>query len=118
MLAKIMGTIWVMLGIMWLLKPEKLRARLGRKMSRKMRWITYGFAATFGFLLLGSIIKAPGMVAKIAGLVGMVITIKIVILLASKTSEKMIGWLSTKPLIFFRIWAAFIAATGLALFFG
>ena len=77
-------------------------------MSRKVRWTVYGFLLVFGFLMMGSVFKAPGLVPKIVGIIGIIITIKVILMITSKTSEKIFGWLAKKPLIIFRIWALFI----------
>ena len=117
MLSTIAGSIWAILGFLWLLKPQALKNKLTRKMNRKIKWIARGFVFALAVMLIGSIFKAEGMMQKVAGIIGLVITAKIIFLLTAKTSEKMIGWWAQRPLVFFRIWAAFILATGLALIF-
>ena len=115
MFAKILGTIWIILGLLWLVKPEMLKNRLKRKMNRRIRRIVFGFILTFGLLLIGSIIKVHGFLSKIIGLVGMIITIKAILLLISKTSEKIFDWWAGRPLLFFRIWALSILLIGITL---
>ena len=115
MLAKILGTIWIVSGLLWLFKPESLRNRLKKRMSRKLRWIIYGFILIFGLLIIGSVLKANGLLPKIVGVIGIIITIKGILLLTSKTSEKIFTWWSERPIVFFRVWALFILVTGLML---
>lgn len=117
MLSKVIGVIWIILGAVWLTRPEILKARLRKKMSRKIRLIVYGFIMVFGFLLIGSVIKAHGFLPKIIGLVGMIITIKAILLITSRTSERVLAWWAEKPLTFFRIWGLFILVIGLMLMF-
>ena len=114
-MAKILGIIWVALGILWSAKPQLLRNRLMKKMNRKMRWAVYGFILMFIFLLIGSIIKAQGLLPKIVGLIGTVVVVKGILLIISKTSEKMSGWWAKRPLIFFRIWGLIILIAGILL---
>lgn len=113
MIANILGTIWVLLGILWILKPQMLRNRLTKKMNRKMRWTVYGLSAILVFSLLGVVIKAPGAFLKIAGLIGIFIVVKIILSITSKTSEKIADFLAKKPLAFFRIWGIVVLASGI-----
>ena len=115
MLLKILGILWIISGIFWTIKPQTLKNRLKKKMSRKLRWIIYSFMLLFGLLVIGGVIRTPGMLPKIVGIAGIFITIKAILLLTSKTSEKMIGWWSERPLLFFRICALSILALGIML---
>lgn len=115
MLSKILGVATIMMGLLWLAKPQVLQNRLKKKMNRNLKFTVFGFVIVFGFLVLGSVIKAPGLIPKLIGIVGLVIAIKGIRMFTSKASEKILGWWANKPLGFFRIWAAFILATGIAL---
>ena len=115
MIANILGTIWVVLGLLWLAKPQLLKNRLVKKMNRKMRRIVYAFILVFIFLLIGSIIKAQGFLPKVVGLIGIIIVIKGIRLITAKTSEKMSGWLAKRPLGFFRVWGLIILVAGILL---
>ena len=115
MMAKILGIIWIALGLLWSAKPQLLRNRLTRKMNRKMRWTVYGFMLMFIFLLIGSIIKAQGLLPKVVGLIGIIIVIKGIRLITAKTSEKMSGWWAKRPLGFFRVWGLIILVAGILL---
>ena len=116
MLSKILGVISILAGILWIIKPLALRERLKKKINRKLRWIVYGFIMVFGFLIIVSVFKAPGLLYKIVGMIGMIIAIKGILLITSKTSDKMFDWLATKPLGFFRIWGCIVLAMGIMLF--
>ena len=113
MLSKIVGIIWLMLGVFWLIKPGSLKKRLGRKMSKKVKRIVYGFVLIFAFLMVGSVMKAPGMLAKIIGIIGMVMAIKAIMLITSKTSETVLTWWADKPIIVFRVWAGCLVIMGI-----
>jgi hypothetical protein len=115
MLAKIIGTIWILLGLLWVVRPEGLRRRLARKMSRKFRFIIYGFILIFGLMTIGSVLRAHGVIAKLVGIIGIVITIKAILLLTSKTSSKLIEWLAEKPVKYFRIIAGIMIGFGIML---
>jgi len=115
MLSRILGIITIFTGLLWLVKPEILKNRLKKKMNRKLRLAIFGFVVAFGFLIIGAVFKIPGVLPKIAGIIGLIIAIKGILVITSKASERMLEWLGGKPIIFFRVWAAFILATGLIL---
>ena len=117
MLSKILGVIWMLFGAIWLVKPQILKNHMKKKMNRRMRGVVYGFILVFGFLLIGSVIKSPGFLSKVVGIVGAVIAIKAILLITSKTSEKIFDWEREKPLIYFRMWALAVLAVGLMLMF-
>jgi len=117
MLSKILGSIWIITGLLWTIKPVMLKNRLNKKMSRKLRLVVYVFIAVFGLFIIGSALKARGLLPKIAGLLGIIITIKAILLLTSKSSEKMLAWWSGRPVVFFRALGAFMFLMGLGLFF-
>ena len=115
MLSKILGYIWIILGMWWVIRPESLKRRLARKMSRRVRWTVFAFVIVFAFLMIGSVIRASGIAAKIIGIVGLVIAIKAIMLITSKTSEKVLAWWAGRPVGFLRAWAAFILTMGIML---
>ena len=117
MLSKVLGLIWIILGLLWLFKPEILKSRLEKKMNRRMRRVVYGFIRVFGFLMIGSVFKTPGLVPKIIGIVGMIIVIKVIMLITSRTSEKIFDWWGERSLNFFRILALCILAIGIMMMF-
>ena len=114
-MAKILGFIWIILGLLWLIKPQALKNRIKRKMNRKMRWTIYGFLIIFGILMVGSVIKAPGLLPKIVGVVGLILVIKGILLLLSKASDKLWNWWAEQPLVIFRLQALCILAVGIML---
>jgi hypothetical protein len=114
-MAKILGIIWLILGILWLARPEALKNRLKRKMSRRIRLTIYGFLIVFGILIVGTAIKAQGLLPKIAGIVGALLVIKGIFLVLSKASEKLWAWWAEQPILIFRLQALFIIAVGIIL---
>ena len=117
MFYRILGIIWMLAGVMWFIRPEAFRNRLKNKMNRKMRRVVFVFLFVLGIVLAGNIVKVHGILPKIVGLVGMIIAIKAVMLLTSKTSETFFSWWTDKPLSFFRLWSAAMVVVGLMLIF-
>jgi len=116
MLSKLLGIIGILTGLLWLIKPEALKNRIKKKINRRIRLIVFIFVIMFGLLLIGSIIRAEGFLPKFIGTIGIVITIKGVLLLTSKASGKILEWLQGKSLLFFRMCALFIFVMGIMLF--
>jgi len=115
MLAKIIGTLWIVFGLFWLIKPASLKMRLEKKMGRRIKIIVYIFIFVFGILILTSVVRAPGWLPKLVGLAGIAITIYAIRLLTSKASERVLGWLSKKSVSFFRVLAIIILGIGIML---
>lgn len=107
--------MWLLPGIWWLIRPERLKTRMRKKMTRRMRRVIFGAVIAVGVLMSGSAFRVPGILPKIVGLLGMVIAIKAIMLVTSKTSERIFEWWGERPLVFFRVWALFLVLTGIAL---
>jgi len=115
MFTRILGIIWLLPGIWWLIRPERLKVRMQKKMTRRMRRVVFGAVITVGLLMSGSAFRVPGILPKIISLLGMVIAIKAIMLVTSKTSERVFEWWGERPIVFFRIWALFLVLTGVVL---
>ena len=102
-MTKILGFIWALLGLIGLIFPGALRDYLKRKISRRIMWIIYGFLLLFSLSMIGSVIRAPGLAAKIVGILGIIIVVKIIMLMLSKASGKLWDWWLSRPLIVFRV---------------
>lgn len=113
MFSRVIGALWIMLGIFWLLRPEVLRQRIIRKMTRTLKWVLFGFVVTLTISLIGSVFKANGLMIKAASVAGLIIAVRLIVVLGSKTSGRMGDWLSGRNLNFFRLWGIFIVVTGI-----
>ena len=114
-MTKIVGVIWVILGLVGVMKPETIKNRLKKKMSRALRRTIYGAVLILGLSMAGSVLKIPGILSKLIGLVGLIIAVRAALLFTSKTSSKLMEKLTDRSLQFFRIWGLFILITGLLL---
>ena len=115
MIANIIGIIWVVLGLLWTIKPKMLRNRLIKKMNRKMRWTIFGVIFMLVFSLLGAVIKSQGLWGKIAGLIGIFILIRVILFFTSQASKKVSDFWSKKPILYFRIWGIVALVSGILL---
>ena len=117
MISKIVAIVWIISGMICLFKPQILKNRLTKKMNRKFKFIMFGFMLFLGLSLIGSVFSTPGFIAKIILVLGLILAIKAIIFVTSKTSDKLLDWLSKKPILSFRIWALVVLSTGIILFF-
>ncbi len=115
MLASIAGVIAILFGVLGIINPQGCKNRLRRRINIRMRFIVYAFILVFAVLVMGSAFRAQGIPAKIAGVAGLIITIKVIMLITTKSSETLSIWLEKRPLSFFRIWAFIILLMGVML---
>ncbi len=113
MLSKILGTLWVLFGLWWLIKPESLKNRLRKKMNRRIRLFVLLFMFVFAMLILGSIFQAKDLFARLIGAAGLVITIQIIKVITQKTSDKLSDFVEGRSIVFFRIGALLILIMGI-----
>lgn len=116
MLTKIVGVIVTLFGFLGIINPLAFKNRLMRRMNFRLKLVVYGFILVFAVLILGSVFKAEGIAAKTAAVVGLVITIKIIMLITTKSSEKLSELLEKKSMTFFRVWALAVFVMGIMLF--
>ena len=105
MFSYIVGSLFIMLGILFLLYPESLRKRLRKKALRKIRRYLFAGAITMGILLISTGWKYEGIFPKILVLVGVIAIIKGVFFLKSRAADKVTEWILKQPVILFKIFA-------------
>jgi len=115
MILKIICWIWIISGILFLIKPDMLRNKLRKKSSRKVMWFLCGLALAIGIFLIkvaSSMVGLPGLILKIFGIIAV---IKAFLFLNGKFSETIMAWFSSQPISFFRIWAVVQIVIGLTI---
>ena len=117
MLSYIVGSFFIMLGILFLLYPESLRKRLRKKALRKIRKYLFAGAITLGILLVSTGWQYKGFFPKILALVGIIVVSKGVFFLKSKSADKVTEWILKQPVIFFKIFAACQIILGILIIF-
>lgn len=105
MLVKIIGYIFIILGLFFLIKPAVLKRRLQKKVVKRSRKILFLILLFLGGLFLTAAFKSTGILSKLLIILGIIALIKGLFFLSAKASEKIIGWFSTQPLIIFRFLA-------------
>jgi len=112
MLTKLLALLWIVLGVVWFIWPHLLRNRLKRKMSRKIKWAIFILTFIFGVHLLGVAFRMPGFLAKVAGLFGVMLLIKGVLLMTTQLLEKIAERIVTFPVEIIRLWATGCVVAG------
>lgn len=112
MITKILGYLWIIAGVFFVLKPQILKNSIQRKSLKKLRKYFIFIAVLLGALLISVGWKLQGFLAKMIIVLGIISIFKGVFLLKAKVADKMIEWFAAKPLIFFRTGACFYILIG------
>lgn len=112
MLVRIVGYIWLAVGILFLIRPQMLKNRLLKKGLRRLRKYFILLALALGGLLIPIGFKFQGIFAKIVMILGILAIFKGFLLLNSKTSAAFMDWAAKLPLRYYRMGACFHIAIG------
>lgn len=118
MVSHIVGSIFILLGVLFLLYPEALRKRLRRKAVWRLRRWFLAAALFFGALLVSVGWKQAGLLPKVLVLIGVAAILKGLLLLNSKATEKITAWVLSRPILHLRIFAVAEIAMGLLILLG
>ena len=103
MLAKILGYIFVLAGILFLLKPQILKNKLQKKGLRKLRKYMFFLLVFLGVAFIGVARNFHGLWAIVFTILGIIGIFKGIFFLKAKAADKLITWLAAQPLNLFRI---------------
>ena len=112
MLLKFLGWFWIVSGIIFLFKPDRLRNKLKKQTDRKLRRIFFGLALFFGILLIKAAWGVPGLLAKLLFIAGFLGIIKALFFLKAQAASRLIDWFLAQPVKFYRVWAASLIVFG------
>jgi uncharacterized protein YjeT (DUF2065 family) len=115
MLANIIGWIFVILGILFIVKPEILRNKLQKKGIKKLKKYLFYLALIISLGLLVASFKMSGIGAKIIAILGIIGIFKAIFLLKAKAADKMLEWSAKQPLNLFRFGGAIYIIIGIAI---
>lgn len=102
MLAKIFGLLWIVIGILFFIKPHLLRKKLQAKGTKKLKKQLFTLTLVLSIVLILAALKATGLLPKIIVIVGIIGIFKAFLFLSLKASDKMISWSAQRSLNFFR----------------
>jgi hypothetical protein len=102
MISTILGVFWILVGVLGLIRPQFLQARIGKKSNRKLRWTLIGFIVFLVLNLLGVAFRFESLVLKGLSIVGIAFLAKMAWGIQSKASNKFLSWWSELPVVVFR----------------
>ncbi len=115
MLVKIIGWIWIVTGVISLIKPEWLRKKLQKKTIRKLKWFFIGIAWVIGGMLINVAQNFSGIAYWAILIAGIIAIIKGFMFISGKTSDKLVDFFSVQPVSFLRVCA--VVAIGAGVYF-
>jgi len=115
MLLKLLGIFWILMGLLSLIHPAFLRARLGKKTNRKVSWPFYTLLFFLAMNLIGFMMKVQGFWYRLVGFLTVFIVIRALLTMKSKLMNRFLEWWGCLPLYVFRILAMFFLVIGVAL---
>jgi len=115
MFFRIVGILWIALGIWWIMRPQVLK----RRFSKKLRKTRRKFLLLIMLLVIGLFFSASrhahGMLANVFLVMAILGVIKAVFFFTSKAAEKAVDWWTEKPLWMWRLWALGFVIVGFLL---
>ncbi len=102
MLTTIIGWFWIILGVLFIIKPDFLKKRLVKKGNKRVKRTLFFAALILSFTLIAAALKHQGLLPKIIVILGVIGIIKAVIILKSKASDKLLAWAAGRSLLFYR----------------
>ena len=113
MFFKIIGILWICLGIWWVMRPQGLKRRFRKKVKRSRRKLLFLIILLMAGLFLSAAKYAHGLLASAFLMIGVLAIIKAVFFFSSKAAEKTIDWWLEKPLWVWRVWAGSFILLGI-----
>lgn len=115
---RIAGTLLILFGVLFLMKPHMMQRRIQRTARRKIRRIIFLAASSVGVMLISAGWSLEGWLPKVLVFVGIVAILKAVFFLRSKSAEKVTEWMAGLPIMYFRLAAVIQIALGLLTLYG
>jgi len=108
---------WIILGIIFLVKPEKFRKALQSKGYIVFRNYLFFIILFIALFLINMAFKNPGALAKIFTVLGIIGIVKAFIILKSKAAEKIFDWFGKRSLKFLQALAILYIAIGISILY-
>ncbi len=118
MLAKILGWLFVGIGILFFIRPNTLREKLKKKSIKRIKKYLCIIAISIGILLIKASWGIKGILAKAIIVLGILAIVKGFFFIKGKASEKVIVWFSKQSLLLFRFIALIYLGLGIIILLG
>ena len=113
MISKIIGIIWLIFGVWWLIKPQSLMRFFGKKIRKQRFKLFILFLILFGSPTAGFFFKASTLWLKILIVIGFIIIIKLFLNISQRAGNRVNNYLSGLPLIYYRLFSLGVIIVGL-----
>ncbi len=118
MLNKILGILFLLLGILFFLKPHLFLRWIQRKAHKRLKVLLFGILFSLGGGLLKIGFSQPGWPAKVLMFVGLILLIKGIFILKAKAFQHILEISSRIPIKVYRISSLLYILLGLYLLYG
>jgi uncharacterized protein YjeT (DUF2065 family) len=112
----IIGIIWILIGVIGLIKPVFIRNFL----NKKTRMRKFKFFILFAFILISFFLELffrfDQLIIRIVIAVGFIFILKLILMLNKKVSEKIAEYLLKVPCIYLRLIALIFLVMGIVFF--
>ena len=112
MIDKIIGIIWIIFGLFWLLRPQSLMRFFSKKIKKQRFKLFFLFLLLFGSPALSFFFKAYIFWLKVLIVIGFIILIKLFLSISQKAGDKINNYLLCIPLIYYRIFSLGVVIVG------
>ena len=113
MITKLIGLLWILIGLWWLIRPQAIQGFFKKKVRKRRFKLFISFLVLFGSFALGLFFKADTLWLKVLVVVGFIAIFKIFLSVSQKASNKLYDYLSKIPQKYFRIFACLIIILGI-----
>ena len=112
---KVIAILWIILGVVWLFRPENFRSYVRKKIFKKYRRLAFILLLITGGYLL-SFFRFSFVAAKLVALLGLIVIIKALFLLNRKFLEIISQELEKIPLLYIRLASLILVGAGVFIF--
>ena len=113
MFFRIIGILWILLGIWWIMKPQIAKRVFIKKVKKSRKKILFLVIILISGLFLSAMKHMDTLIGKILIIMGILGFIKAVFIITSKSADKIIDWWQQQPLWVWRIWAGSFIIIGI-----
>jgi hypothetical protein len=116
MINKIIGAIWILIGLIGLIKPLYIHNMFKKKAGKRKFKLFIALVFIFGSIIVELFFKYNNVFWRIATAIVFLAALKGFWWVNKKAGEKITGYLSQVPLVYFRIIALIFIAVGFIFF--
>ena len=109
----VLGWAWMIFGIWWFFRPQRIRKKFERGYRKKMRWLLLTMFVVAAGVIFGASQQLGGGLGIVLFVVAIIALLKGLFFVSGKTSETVLDWWGNQPDKVYRICAAGLFLLGL-----